>query len=571
MNEPIVIPPTLAHSFRRIAEGQGAAIGAEVEIGHLTRQSLAALRFVEADGHRVRFDHGRKSWFIWSGHRWHPDLTSEIRRMWLGVLSRRFREALTIADSEARERTVAAIQAAGALDTAIDAGLRIAASAETVAMAGHEWDPDAWSLGCDNGILDLRTAQLRAGRPEDLVTRSTHLAFDPNAACPRWERFLVEVFAADAELIAWFRRLIGATFVGMSKEVMALNHGYGNNGKSVAYKTLLHVAGDYGVDIGIETLIGRRRDAGAPTSDLMRMRGARLAFTSEPDQAARLGGAAIKRLATIDKMVGRELHGRQQEWEPTHTLHLATNHPPEIDDASDGAWRRLAVISWPVKFLKAGEDGDGPREDPGLLNVLQAEAPGILAWVARGAVEYARAGSLHPFPPSVVLETASYRAEEDPLLEFFLERIEPADDDRIVTVTALHADYLAWTERTAVPKIERLNSKRFGRMFKQRHTRLGWPVTAAISSGRAAYRGLRIRAADPTVWPAPRADGGGDGGFGEAFVGVSRAPMESERTGESPSKPTKPTNWKQLNQEEVAPTWDDDLAERATDDDAEDG
>ena len=35
-------------------------------------------------------------------------------------------------------------------------------------------------------------------------------------------------------------------------------------------------------------------------------------------------------------MTGRELHGRQEEWPPTHTLHLATNHLPAADDASEG-------------------------------------------------------------------------------------------------------------------------------------------------------------------------------------------------------------------------------------------
>ena len=146
----------------------------------------------------------------------------------------------------------------------------------------------------------------------------------------------------------------------------------------------------------------------------MRLRGARLAFTSEPDQSSRIRGGTLKRLATIDQMKGRELHGRQQEWAPTHTIQLAVNKLPEVDDTSDGTWRRLAVIPWKVTFLKAGQVGDGPREDPRLTGVL-AEAPGILAWAVRGAVRYAEQGTVHPLPKTVTRETTAYRADEDPL------------------------------------------------------------------------------------------------------------------------------------------------------------
>ena len=41
----------------------------------------------------------------------------------------------------------------------------------------------------------------------------------------------------------------------------------------------------------------------------MALRGARIAFTSEPDQAAKLRGGVLKRLASIDRMTGRALYG----------------------------------------------------------------------------------------------------------------------------------------------------------------------------------------------------------------------------------------------------------------------
>jgi hypothetical protein len=85
------------------------------------------------------------------------------------------------------------------------------------------------------------------------------------------------------------------------------------------------------------------------------------------------------------------------------------NHLPAADDASEGFWRRIALIPWAVRFAKRGEAGDGPAEDPGLATIVAGEAPGILAWAVRGAVAYATAGTLHPFPAAAGISAPSRR------------------------------------------------------------------------------------------------------------------------------------------------------------------
>lgn len=464
--------------------------GPDDRVDHLSRQSLAAHHFVSRASDAVRFDHGRGIWLIWHEHRWRPDRDQEVRRLWLKVLGDRYVEALGITDSDMRERTVAAIVAAGATDDAIKAGLRIAASMLPVATTGDAWDLDPWILGCENGLVDLRTGALRVGRPADMVSRSTRIAYDPRSTCPRWDRYLQEVFAGDQELIDWFAKLIGASLVGTSKELLAVHYGSGNNGKSVAFRTLgREVAGEYSVEIAVETVINANRTAGAPTSDLMRLRGARLAFTSEPEQGAKLKGGTLKRLATIDQMTGRELHGRQQEWEPSHTLHLATNHLPVAEDASEGFWRRIALIPWAVRFAKRGEPGDAPAEDPGLAAILAGEAPGILAWAVHGAVAYATAGTLHRFPSAVARETAAYRAEEDPLGGFLREWVVPAAE-AATPGPKVYEQYVVWA---GVVGAKPMTAPVFGRAFTERHDRLGFTVRRRVVHGSPVYEGLIVQ------------------------------------------------------------------------------
>jgi putative DNA primase/helicase len=450
------------------------------------RQSRAAWYFAQMAGDRVRFDHGRGRWLIWAGHRWQPDDDGSVNRLWLGVLATRYQHALGT-DERERVRLTAEVQTAGAMNSAITAGLAIASSMEPIATTADAWDPDPWRLGCENGVIELRTGRLRPGRPGDMISRSTGIAYEPDAPCPRWMRFLREVFAGDEELVAWYGLLVGTSLVGIVQELLAIHHGLGNNGKSVAVRALRHAIGDYAVVIPVETLVNAKRAAGEATPDLMALRGARIAFTAEPDQAAKLRGGALKRLASVDRMTGRSLYGTTQTWEPTHTVHLATNHLPAVDDATDGFWRRVALVPWTVRFRKPGEDGDTPLEDPELAATLAFEGPGILAWAVRGAVAHAAGRTLHPFPAAVRVRTAAYRADEDKLGEFIAERVV-YERGTSVGVSVLFAAYRDWCETESVLPSDRLGRKQFANGFHER----GRVDRGKDAKNRVVFTGARL-------------------------------------------------------------------------------
>jgi putative DNA primase/helicase len=454
---------------------------------HLVRQSRAAWHFAQKAGDRVRFDHGRGRWLIWAGHRWQPDEDGSINRLWLDVLADRYRLALGASDRE-RVRLTTEVQTAGATNSAIAAGLNIAASMEPIATTADAWDPDPWLLGCDNGVVELRTGHLRPGRPEDMISRSSGIAYDPTAECPRWMRFLGEVFGGDEELVDWYGLLVGVSLVGVMQEVLAIHHGLGNNGKSVGTKVLRHAIGDYAVVIPVETLVSAKRSAGEATPDLIPLRGARIAFTSEADQSAKLRGGVLKRLASVDRMSGRSLYGSAQTWDPTHTIHLTTNHLPAVDDATDGFWRRVALVPWTTRFLKLGDSGDGPLEDPALAATLDGELAGVLAWAVRGAVAHASGRSLFPFPAAVRARTDAYRAEEDKLGAFVAEHVI-YDRTAQIGANALFVAYKGWCEAEELKPHERLGQKAFWRLFEER----GGVKRYRDLQNRVFFDGTRLR------------------------------------------------------------------------------
>ena len=487
---------------------------------HLVRQSRAAWYFAQMAGGRVRFDHGRGCWLIWSGHRWRPDDDGSVHRMWLEVLATRYGRALGAGDRE-RARLTAEVQSAGAMNSAITAGLSIASTMEPIATTADAWDTDPWLLCCENGVLELRTGRLRPGRPEEMTSRSTGIAYQPDAPCPRWLRFLEEVFAGDQELVDWYGLLVGTSLVGVVQELLAIHHGLGNNGKSVAVRALRRAFGDYAVVIPVETLVSAKRAAGEATPDLMALRGARIAFTSEPDQAAKLRGGVLKRLASIDRMTGRPLYGATQTWEPTHTVHLATNHLPAVDDATEGFWRRVALVPWTVRFRKPGEDGTAPPEDPELVVTLALEAPGILAWAVRGAVAYASGATLHPFPAAVRVRTDAYRTDEDKLGTFVADCVV-YERDAMVGVSILFAAYRSWCETESVPPADRLGRKQFANGFAER----GRVERVKDVTNRWVFSGARLSLSTDPGLPD----------FQTPFAGTPHTSGDSGKSGSSPSK-----------------------------------
>jgi putative DNA primase/helicase len=473
---------------------------------HLVKQSRAAWHFAQMAGDRVRYDHGRGRWLVWSGHRWQPDEDGSVERLWLAVLADRYRLALG-ADNRDRQRLIVEVQTAGATNSAVTAGLELAASMEPIATRADAWDPDPYLLGCENGVVDLRTGELRPGRPEDMISRSTLIDFDPDAGCPRWSRFLGEVFAEDEELVEWFCLLIGSSLVGKSKELLAVHHGRG----------IRQAIGEYAVVISVETLVNAKRQAGDATPDLMTLRGARLAFATEPDKSARLRGGTLKRLVSIDQMTGRTLYAAQSSWEPTHSLHLAANHLPTADDATDGFWRRIALVPWAVRFAKPGEEG--LPEDPDLAETLAGEASGILTWAVRGAVAFAGGRSLWPFPAAVRAKTAAYRADEDKL-GAFVEAQVLYEKDAEVALNALYGAYEMWCNAEDVPLADRFKSRAFGTYFEER----GRVERFKNSAGWAAFKGACLVSSRGSEVHAP-------------IDGLSARANEYRKVRESPSEP----------------------------------
>ena len=179
------------------------------------------------------------------------------------------------------------------------------------------------------------------------------------------------------------------------------------------------------------------RDPQAASPDLMKLKGARLAFCNETGEGRLLDSNAVKLLTGFDTLSARPLYGSPVSFTPSHSLIMTGNHRPIIRETGEALWRRMLLIAWSVT-IPAGE------RDPDLQAKMRAEGPGILNWALAGFADYRKTNRL-AVPASVRSATDDYRTEQDIVGEWIDERLTRAVDVRMPTITA-YAEYRFWCQ-----------------------------------------------------------------------------------------------------------------------------
>jgi putative DNA primase/helicase len=429
-----------------------------------------ARRLVAQHGRDLHYCYPWRSWLAWDGRRWRRDDFGEVERRAKLTVGSIYGEAERGGDEKERgKRAAHAIRSEA--DARIRAMIDLARSELCVPVLPENLDAEPWLLACANGTIDLRTGELRAHERDDLLTLGTDLAYDADADCPRWRRFLEEVLV-DPELIAFVQRAVGYSLTGDGREhALFVCHGSGCNGKTTFVEILKRVAGEFAQTAAFDTFARTRGDRG-PRNDLARLHRARLVIASESGEGRRLDEATVKVLTGGDTVAARFLYGEHFEFRPAFKLWLVTNHRPRVDGDDDAIWRRLRLIPFEQSF-------EG-REDRDLAAALEVELPGILRWAIEGCVEWQRNGL--GTAAAVERATREYREDEDVLGAFLAERCSLTSE---VEAARLRDAYEGFCAELGEPP---LSPSALGQRLRKRGIR-----SERGAKGRRTYVGASLR------------------------------------------------------------------------------
>lgn len=295
---------------------------------------------------------------------------------------------------------------------AVSAVTFFAAARPELGITASEFDPDPMLLGLPDGeVLDLRTGERRAAKPEDLITRALPVA--PKGTCLRWLKYLEQAHPNDPELIAYLQRWAGYCLTAGTKEDMILFLiGVGGSGKGTFAEPLQKLLGSYCVSIPIGMLLESTNED-RRLNYIASLRGARLAICNEGSRMQRLDSRGIKLLTGGGWLTGRRLGYQPINFKATHKICVLANDNPvlELDDAMK---QRVHVVPFAQKFRGEQREEKGLREFFAEPEQLQ----GIFSWMLEGCLAYQREG-LKP-PASVVTTTEQYFQDAD-LFEQFLD------------------------------------------------------------------------------------------------------------------------------------------------------
>ena len=127
-----------------------------------------AERLVEKHGADMRYCEAWSRWLVWDGKRWTIDETGQVMR-WAKDTIKGMGVELQEIEGEAELKAFLAHIKRSLSTRSLEAMVKSAQSEPGIPVTPAAFDRDPWLLNVENGTLNLRTADLRPHRREDLL------------------------------------------------------------------------------------------------------------------------------------------------------------------------------------------------------------------------------------------------------------------------------------------------------------------------------------------------------------------------------------------------------------------
>ena len=454
-----------------------AAAKALLNEGYGEEQTIKAYRHTElgnaerfADQHRdyVRYVTAWKKWIFYDQKRWQVGAHEKIRRFAQDTAKGLYFEAAK-ADDQDLAAKIAKWANTSCRSAALTAMLKEASA--LLAIEPDKLDADPWLFNCNNCTINLKTGLVQPHSRSDFITKITPVDFLPEAKAPT---FIKVIHAClDPDLIDFVQRFFGYCMSGSTKEqVIIICYGTGQNGKSTVINSLSKALGDYAQTTRPETLMIKYNNQN--TSDLAKLKGARLVTAAEAEDGQRLAESAIKQMTGGEKIQARAMYADWFEFTPEFKIILCTNHKPIIRGTDYAIWRRIRLIPWVVTIPEDEQDKELPEK-------LQKELPGILRWIVEGAAKWLQSGL--ETPEKIKMATQEYQSEQN-IIRNFLECECIEKPGVFVGATDLFKGFDVWRTDEGQRKI---TQTKFGRMLQE----MGYQKTRS-SVGRMIYAGIGL-------------------------------------------------------------------------------
>lgn len=333
-----------------------------------------------------------------------------------------------------------------------------------------------------NGMFNTGNFTLIPHAPKYYSTIRIPIDFTPNADCPMWKEFLIQIFEGDEERINVAQEWAGYMLTPATKAQKALILlGEGENGKGVFIDTMRLVIGEDNIsDIPLNELYRgfsrvKLHNKTANISGENEMNGK--SFNTQ----------YFKAIVGEDTISAEEKHMPVFSFKPTAKLILTMNNLPDTRDTSYGYFRRLSILAFNANF-------SGEKRDNQLREKLKEELPGIFLWAMEGLKRLRE--NDYKFSPCKSMDEMlkRYQAEQKPMYEFFEDCIIPVEDASHREDNKLvYNTFRNWAAENGIDYYyTKMSSQKFWKEFEAVAKKKGYKCNSGRSNTFRYHTGIKV-------------------------------------------------------------------------------
>lgn len=344
-------------------------------------------------------------------------------------------------------------------------------------------DSNPFLIGCENGIYDLENGIFREGRPDDYITLSTHIDYNPWNEKNPYNKQILEFLGkvlTNENVRTYFINALSTCLTGITKdEKFYILTGCGSNGKSLTMDLARHTLGDYYMSCPISMMTNKRGKSNETSPEKVRMKGRRCGVFQETDDGEKLNVGIMKEFTGGDPVLVRDLFKGSQdmiEFKPQMKYFLTCNQLPIVPSVDDGTWRRLRVIDFKSKFINEPTKENEFLIDNTLKQKIELWAPAFLSYIIHiYNTDYKNKNYLVE-PPEVMASTNLYKQENDVITEYIMDKITITNNIKdVINQETLWEDFKIWFKNRSDssnmpkrPELFKLATNMFGEPSKSK-------------------------------------------------------------------------------------------------------
>ena len=343
----------------------------------------------------------------------------------------------------------------------------------------NKLDENPYLLCFNNGVLDFKEKNFRAGRPEDYISKCTNIDYitltkDHQDTLNEINVFMEQLFPNN-DLRKYMWEHLASVLIGTQEnQTFNIYTGSGRNGKSCLVDLMSKMLGTYKSTVPSTLITQSRPTIGSTSSEIVALMGTRYAVMQEPSKGDKINEGIMKEITGGDPIQGRALFKDTVTFIPQFKLVVTTNVLFDIGSNDDGTWRRIRKCDFQSKFLEHPykDETHFPQDqfpyqfklDKKLDKKFDIWAPVLASMLVN--IAYETNGNVKDCD-IVMASSNEYREGQDYLAEFVKEKVLSSEGDKIQK-TELVQTFREWYQTNygkKMPKAKEITDymdRRFG-------------------------------------------------------------------------------------------------------------